>query len=342
MLAQQYQDEQVFSELEISPAEQFRQQWNQQSGPIPFWKQKTVIDQNAELVVYAGTIPLSGWASPRAFALQGLVLVAALLCAGNWYFTRQSGPLQDQIDAHRAQTQQEVKRESEIMEATQAEIRRISNSAKNVFNLHMSSTPLTRQQALQELQTSLEDSRKTLDQYKQRAALKEQDLRASQSVAVIAYSGTPLMFSLALMMAAGMVLGGVQKDYPKNRQARRAGDYYLYFATSEGLWPNLGLVAILHVALSGAAYGLGNFFESAGPVFWTAFWAGFGYLVLRYFVVVAGNMYRVLQLRLPVSDWSFDNKILVRITTSFLAMFVCLEAAYLSLCYFLFLAMKKV
>jgi len=341
MLAQQYQDEQVFSELEISPAEQFRQQWNQQSGPIPFWKQKTVIDQNAELVVYAGTIPLSGWASPRAFALQGLFLVAALLCAGNWYFTRQSGPLQDQIDAHRAQTQQEVKRESEIMEATQAEIRRISNSAKNVFNLHMSSTPLTRQQALQELQTSLEDSRKTLDQYKQRAALKEQDLRASQSVAVIAYSGTPLMFSLALMMAAGMVLGGVQKDYPKNRQARRAGDFYLYFATAEGLWPNLVFLGFLHFALSGAAYGLDNLFQSLGPIFWIVFWAGFGFLVLRYFVMVSRDMHRVMQMRLPVNEWGLDNKILLRITTSVLVMFFCMEASFISVCYFLLLAARR-
>jgi len=342
MLAQQYEDEQVFSEIEMSPAEQFRAQWNQQPGPIPFWKQKTVIDQNAELMAYAGVVPLSGWANPRMFALQGLVLVAMVVSLANWYFIRHSGPVQDQINSLQAQTQLEVKREAEIMEATQAEIRRISNSAKSVFNLHMSSTVLTRQQALTELNNSLAEGKISLEQYKQRAAAKERDLLDLQSATNIAYSGTPVVFSLALVMAAGLVLGGVIKDNPKNRQARRAGDYYLYFATSEGLWPNLGLVAILHVALSGAAYGLGNFFESAGPVFWTAFWAGFGYLVLRYFVVVAGNMYRVLQLRLPVSDWSFDNKILVRITTSFLAMFVCLEAAYLSLCYFLFLAMKKV
>jgi hypothetical protein len=342
MLAHQYQDDQAYSEIEISPAEQFRQQWNQQPGPIPFWKQKNVIDQNAELVVYAGTFPLSGWANPRAFALQGLVLVAMVVCSLNWYFTAHSGPLQDQIDAHRAQTQKEVKRESEIMEATQAEIHRISSSAKNVFNLHMSSTPLTRQQALQELETSLEDSRKTLDQYKQRAALKEQDLKASQAVATIAYSGTPLMFSLALMMAAGMVLGGVQKDYPKNRQARRAGDFYLYFATAQGLWPNLVFLAFLHFALSGASYGLDNLFQSVGPIFWIVFWAGFGFLVQRYFVMVARDMHRVMQMRLPVNEWALDNKILLRITSSVLVMFFCLEASFISICYFLLLAYKRV
>lgn len=340
MLAE-YQDEQVFSEVEVSPAEQFRQQWNQQPGPIPFWKQKNVIDQNAELMAYAGVVPLSGWANPRMFALQGLVLVALVLSCCNWYFIRQSGPLQEQIEAYRAQTQAEVKRETEIMEATQAEIRRISSSPKNVFNLHMSSTPLTRQQALQELESSLAEGRKSVEQYKNRSAARERDLLATQSATVIAYSGTPLMFSLALMMAAGMVLGGVQKDNPKNRQARRAGDYYLYFATAEGLWPNLVFLGFLHFALSGATYGFGNLFDTLGPIFWAVFWTGFGFLVLRYFVVVARDLYRVLQLRLPVNEWSLDNKILFRITSSFLVMFVCLEASYLSLCYFMLLLFRR-
>lgn len=340
MLAE-FQTEEVFAEVEISPAEQFRQQWNQQPGPIPFWKQKNVIDQNAELMPYAGVVPISGWANPRMFALQGLVLVAFVVSCFNWYSTRQSGKLEDQIVALRAQTQKEVKRQTEIMEATQAEIKRISNSGKNVFKLHMAETPITREQALQELNNSLDQGRASVAQYRQRAAAQENDLLAVQSASTIAYSGTPLVFSLAIMMAAGLVLSGVQKDYPKNRQSRRAGDYFLYFATAQGLWPNLVFLAFLHLALSGAAYGLGDTFESLGPVFWTVFWAGFAFLVLRYFVMVSRDMHKALQMRAPVNEWGFDNRILLRISAGFLTMFVCLEASFLSLCYFLYLAGRR-
>jgi hypothetical protein len=142
-------------------------------------------------------------------------------------------------------------------------------------------------------------------------------------------------------MAAGLVLAGVQKDYPRNHQSRRAGDYYLYFATAQGLWPNLVFLVFLHFALSGAAYGLSNVFDAFGPVFWIVYCAGLAFLLLRYFVVVARDMYRVMQLRLPVNEWSLDNRILVRITAAFLSMFICLEAAFLSVCYFLYLGMKR-
>src|SRR5262245_60369125 len=62
------QAEQVFEQAELSPLELFQQQWRQQPGFIPFVKQRNVIDQNAELLPYAGVFSLRGWASPRAFA----------------------------------------------------------------------------------------------------------------------------------------------------------------------------------------------------------------------------------------------------------------------------------
>jgi hypothetical protein len=107
------------------------------------------------------------------------------------------------------------------------------------------------------------------------------------------------------------------------------------------LWPNLVFLVFLHFALSGAAYGLSNVFDAFGPVFWIVYCAGLAFLLLRYFVVVARDMYRVMQLRLPVNEWSLDNRILVRITAAFLSMFICLEAAFLSVCYFLYLGMKR-
>ena len=87
----EFQDDSVVTEVEISPADQLRQQWKQQPGFIAFLRQKNVIDENAELLPYAGVLSLPGWSSPRAFAFQGLVLIAILLSFLNWYETRDRG-----------------------------------------------------------------------------------------------------------------------------------------------------------------------------------------------------------------------------------------------------------
>src|SRR5579871_5305198 len=122
-----YQDEEVLSEAQLTPQDQLRMHWRQQSGPIPFFRQKNVIDQNAELLPYAATAGLPGWLTPGLFALQGLVLVAAILSAMNWQFTRHSGKLEDEIIALQASAQTEITRQEEIIAATEAEIARISS-----------------------------------------------------------------------------------------------------------------------------------------------------------------------------------------------------------------------
>ena len=71
-----YQDEAEVSEVELTPQDQLRLQWQQQPGAIPLLRQKNVIDQNAELLPYAAVAGLRGWISPGMFALQGLVLIA--------------------------------------------------------------------------------------------------------------------------------------------------------------------------------------------------------------------------------------------------------------------------
>lgn len=333
-----YQDEEVSSPAQLTPQDQLRQQWRQQPGFLPFLRQKNVIDQNAALLPFAATAGLPGWITPGLFALQGLVLIAVIASLLNWQMTRHSGKLEDEITALQASVQTEVHRQEEIIAATQAEIKRISNSPRPSFKLHLSETPLTREQALAALNSSLADSHTSEEQFKQTMAARERKLRARQSALAVANSGSPLIFSLALLLAAGLFSQGAQKEFSHNRQARRLADYYLYFATAEGLWPNLVLLAFLHVALSGNAYGFSGLFLSVGPLFWVVFWIGFYFLLLRYFVMVARDLYRAMQVRGPASEWSFDNRLLFRIHNSFVVVFVGLEAVFLALCYAFYLA----
>jgi hypothetical protein len=336
-----YQNEEPSTPAQLTPQDQLRQEWRQQPGFIPFFHQKNVIDQNAELVPFAATAGLPGWITPGLFALQGLVLVAVIASCLNWQMTRHSGKLEDEITALQASAQAEVHRQEEIIAATQAEIRRISNSAKASFKLHLSETPLTREEALAALNSSLAETRTSEEQYKQKMAEREKNLRARQSALAVANSGSPLIFSLALLLAAGIFSQGAQKEFPRNRQAGRLADYYLYFATAEGLWPNLVLLAFLHVALSGNAYGFSGLFQSVGPLFWVVFWIGFYFLLLRYFVMVARDLYRAIQVKTPANEWGFDNRILFRIHNSFLVVFVGLEAVFLALCYAFYLVQKN-
>jgi hypothetical protein len=337
-----YHDEEVVSEAQLTPQDQLRQQWQQQPGVTTLIRQKNVIDQNAELVPYAAVAGLSGWISPGMFALQGLVLIAFIAAGLNWQMTHHSGKLEDEIVALQESSKTEIKRQQEIISATQAEIRRISSSPNSSFKLHISATPLTREEALTALNSSLEDSRTSEEQYKQDMAARERNLRARQSTMAIVNSGSPLIFSLALFLAAGLFSQGAQKEFPRNRHARNLADYYLYFITAEGLWPNLVLLGFLFVALSGSDYGLTGLFSSVGPLFWVVFWIGFYFLLLRLFVTSARGLYRAMQARPPANEWGFDNRLLFRIHNSFFMVFAGLEAVFLALCYGFYLAQNHV
>jgi hypothetical protein len=328
-----YHDEAVLSEAQLTPQDQLRLQWQQQPGFMPLIRQKNVIDQNAELVPYAAVAGLSEWISPGLFALQGLVLIAVIAAGLNWQMTRHSGKLEEEITALQASSRLEVKRQEEIIAATQAEIRRISSSPNSSFKLHISATPLTRGQALTALNSSLEDSRASEEQYRQDMAARERNLRARQSTMAIVNSGSPLIFSLALLLAAGLFSQGAEKQFPRNRHARNLADYYLYFITAEGLWPNIVLLGFLFVALSGGDYGLSGLFLSVGPLFWVIFWLGFYFLLLRFFMMAARGLYRAMQSRPPANEWGFDNRLLFRIHNSFFVVFAGLEAVFLALCY---------
>jgi hypothetical protein len=335
-----YQDETASPEQELTPQDQIKLQWRQQPGFIPFVRQKNVIDQNAELLPYAGSASLRGWIPPRLFALQGLVLLSLVASLVNWQMTRRGGNLEEQIVALQANAQTEIKRQEGINDAIKAEITRISNAPRSTFYLRMTGTRMGREEALQELYGSLEESQRSEKQYKESVAAQEHKLRAQQSAQAIANSGSPLIFSLALVLAAGLVSKGAPRDLRSRQSRRRLADYYLYFVTAEGLWPNLVLVVFLHAVLSRSAWGLAGLFDSVGPLFWVVFWIGFYLLLLRYFVVVARDIYQAAQVRLPANEWSPDNRMLLSIHNSFLAVFAGMEAAFLALCYLLYLGQK--
>jgi hypothetical protein len=335
-----YQNEPASTEQELTPQDQIKLQWRQQPGFIRFVRQKNVIDQNAELVPYAGPASLHGWIPPRLFALQGLVLLSLVVSLLNWMMTRHEGKLENQIVALQANAQEEIKRQEGINAAIRAEVARISNAPRSTFYLRMTGTRMSREEALQELYASQEESQRSEQQFKGKMAAEEHKLRARQSAQAIANSGTPLIFSLALVLGAVLVSKGAPRELSRGNPRKRLADHYLYFATAEGLWPNLVLVVFLHAALSRSAWGLAGLFDSVGPLFWVVFWIGFYFLMVRYFVVVARDMYQAAQLRRPLNEWSPDNRMLLSIHNSFLVTFAVLEGGFLVLCYALYMAQK--
>jgi hypothetical protein len=337
METEDLQNEQIFEARELTPAEHLQQQWKQQPGFISFFRQKNVIDQNAELLPHAGAVSLRGWASPVAFAVQGLVVIAVVLSFLNWYETRHRGKLEDEIIALQTDLEADVRREHGVIDAAQLEKKRVLRSSRPVV---WRGVIIPRDEALQQVNSVLEDAQKSLQELQEQAAERQRALRAKQAGEAIACSGTPVVFSLALVLAAGLVAGGARRDFPKSN-VRGAGDYYLYLATAYGVWPNLGFVVFLHFALSGGAYGLTNFAQSAGPVFWVVFWLGFYALLLRYFVAVSRELYKTLQIRRRFDDWSLENKMLLRVNNSFLIAFGMMEAAFLSLTYIVYLATRR-
>src|SRR5215470_7623427 len=145
----------------LTPLQQLQRQWQQQPGFIPLIRQKNVIDQNAELLPYANRAALPGWASPRVFALQGLVIAAIILSFVTWYETRHRGKLEEDILAVRENVSEETKRQSGITSAALYEKKRILTSP-NRF--------IYREEALRQADSVIEDSRKSLQQYQEKKA----------------------------------------------------------------------------------------------------------------------------------------------------------------------------
>lgn len=336
MLEEVYQDDSLVAEpQELSPADQLRMQWTNQPGPALI-RQKSVIARCPELLSYVSMASLKGWNWPYAFAFQGLAIAAIAISLLNWYATHDNGRLHEEIARLQASTQTEIERQQGVTDATNAEISRISHSRSQVFKLQMSQGLLTREQALAELNATLAESHSSLEQFKQRMAEQERELRARENALAIARSGVPLLFCLALLLCAGGVRKSILGDNSRSRLARNSGDFFLYFATAEGMLLNVPVLILAHLMLSGGSYGLSDFFEAVGPLFQVVFWLAMYALMLRYFVGIARGMHKALQLRLPSSEWSPENRILLHIHNNFFAVLAVLEGSFLAACYVLY------
>lgn len=324
----------------LSPAELLKAQWTQQSG-LAFLRQRSLIVRSPEMLQMADSAGLRGWLSPRAFALQGLLIASLALSLLAWTITHSSGPLQDQITALHADTQEELKRQQGVMDAMQAEVHRVEVSSHSQFRVAGSDGLLPKEEALQKLNALLDDAKKSKQDYLRQQQIKENELAARQSALALAHSVAPFIFSLSLMLAAALVGAGIRRDYRKSPTSLLAEEFYLYFVTAEGLLPGLVILILLHFALSGPALGFTRLFDSLGPIFWIVFWIGFYVLAGRIFLMVARNLYRSLQIRPPANEYDLGNKMLVRIHNGFWMVFLTLEAVVMLLCYLYYLAASR-
>ena len=250
------------------------------------------------------------------FALQGLVLIAAIAAGMNWQTTRHSGKLEEEIIALQAKLKDRDQASGRNHFGHAGGDQKNFQFAELDFQaayFRNAAQPRAGAHRAEQFAGRIAQSE---EQYKENMAARERKLRARQSTMAIVNSGSPLIFSLALFLAAGLFSQGAQKEFPRNRHARNLADYYLYFITAEGLWPNLVLLAFLFVALSGSDYGFDGLFSSVGPLFWVVFWIGFYSLLLHLFVMTARGLYRAMQARPPASEWGFDNRYCSASTTA--------------------------
>ncbi len=314
-----------------SPIDRFKEQWEKQPGAIPFLRQISLINQNPQSLQYAGMATLKGWVEPLMFAFQGLVLVSLLLCLTNWLITRDRGKQAAQIAALQRDLDAETARQQGVIEATQVDIERIRRSyKKKEFVVAGSPVPLNKDEALQRHYALIEETKKLEQQYKDRNEAKQHELHAQVDAFALAYSGTPLVFSLALVFAAWLVGRGIQKDYGKFKLSRQADNFYLYFLVSRGIWINCGLVVVLHLWLSADAYGLGGSSSSIGPLFSLLLLLAVFGVVGYCFAVISKDLYKAMQIPSPTSYYGPGNKILVHLH-GFWVVFVAFEAAMIGL-----------
>ncbi|HEV3040471.1 MAG TPA: hypothetical protein VHA33_22100 [Candidatus Angelobacter sp.] len=317
--------------LEVkSPIDRFKEQWEKHAGGINFLRQVRVINQNPQSIQYASLASLKGWAEPLVFGLQGLVLVSLLLSLANWLITKDRGKQADQIAVLQHEMEAEMSRQEGVIAATQQDIERINRSKKKEFTVAGSPEFLNREDALQRHNTLIDETKKLEEQYKKRNEAREHELRAQGDAWALAYSGTPLVFSLALIFTAQVFRRWIQKDFGKFKLVRQADDFYLYFAVSRGIWINCGLVIVMHLWLSSNAYGLGGSSQSIGPIFSILLLIAIFGAMVYYFFVVSKDLFKAMQIP-PASSAGVQNKILARLQTSFWLLFAVFEAGLIGL-----------
>ena len=332
------------SEIEFievkSPIDRFKEQWAKQTGGISFFRQRDVILQNPDLVQYAEFAGAKGWAQPLAFALKGLFVAALVLSAFSWLITKDEGKSADLIAATQAELESQLKTEQGIIDAAQFDIDRIEKARNRASFKVALSNHLTKEEAFAQLNTIMEQAGKTQEQYKYRAQVKIQNLRAAGDGFTLAASGTPVVVALALLFAAPVFRRFMQASYGRCRLAGQADSYYLYYVSSRGVWLNLALVLVLNVALSNSAYGLGGVVEGMGSLGRILFWLAMYSALLYWFFVVSKDLYKAMQLPGLRDYTALENKVLLWMHNSFWMVFVVFEIVLLLLAYFVYLMEK--
>jgi hypothetical protein len=314
-----------------SPIDRFKDQWEKQPGALKFLRQVSVINQNPQSVQYAGLATLKGWAEPLVFGLQGLLLASLLLSLANWLITKDRGKQADQIALLQRDMEAEMNRQENVIKATQQDIERINKSTKKrEFTVAGSPVPLSREEAIQRHNALIEETKKLEQEFKNRNEARQHELHAQGDAWALFDSGTPLVFSLALIFTAQLVRRGIQKDYGKYKLVRQADSFYLYFAVSRGIWINCGLVIVLHLWLSADAYGLGGSSQTIGPIFSILLFLAIFGVVGYYFSMVSKDLYKAMQIPAPSNYYGLENKILMRLH-SFWLVFVVFEAGLIGL-----------
>jgi hypothetical protein len=315
-----------------SPIDRFRDEWAKLPGKA-FLRQRKLLLQGPELVQYAELARVRGWKPPLAFALQGLLLAAFLLSFFSWVITRDEGHYADEIVKVQAELESQLKTEEAVINSSQFEIKNIQGSRKTSGFAVASSTNLTKDEALLQLNALMEETNRREDEYKFKAAVKKQNLRAAGDGFGLAASGTGMVFSLALIFAAPLFGRMMQKQYGRHKLAAQADSYYLYYVTSAGLWLNLVFVIVLNVFLSNSAYGLGSIVEAVGSLGRTLFWLALYALMLYWFFTVSKALHKAMQLPRLKDYASPGNKVLICMHNSFWMAFVVFEAALCLLAY---------
>ena len=337
----EFQVETEFLEVK-SPIDRFKQQWEHQPGALPFLKQRNVILQNPDLIQYAELARVKGWAQPLIFALQGLMVVAVIVSALNWWTTRERGAQADAIAAIQADLDQEMKRQQGVMEMAEFALERTKRSHSAGGFAVVASTGLTKEEAVEKLNALMEETRRSQQQYRARAEARMKNLHAEGDALALAGAGTPVVFSLALLFAAQVFRKGLQADYGGSKLSRQADDHYLYYMVSRGLWINCVFVVVLNVVLRGNAYGLSGFFAAVGPIGGAIFWLLLYGLLLYWFLVVSKDLYKSMQIQRPANFMGLENKILLRLHNSFWIVFLVFELGLLALSYGVYLLEKSV
>ena len=316
-----------------SPIDRFREQWTQQPGAISLLRQRNVILQHPELVQYAEFGGIKGWMQPLLFGLLGIVLMAFVISAGSWWLSHDRGKQADDIVAVQADVQSEARTNQGVIDAAQFELARIKNSRKADGFTVGSSKNLTRAEAIAQLDSLIEETRKSQESYQHRAEIKIQNLRAKQDGLALAASGTPVILSLALLFVAPLFRQQMQKQYARFTLTHRADNFYLYSIVSHGLLLNCLLMLLLNLFLGRSAYGLGGIFETVGPLGQGIVWLALYALVLYWFFIVAKALHKTMQIPRPLTWYGLENKTLLYIHNSFWTVFAPLEAGLLLLAY---------